>query len=167
MAKAPGDDPVAIAQYVDLKTWLVGDILTKVDRTAMACGLEVRVPMLDPTFVEWTLGLPSRLKLAGGESKIVLKRALEPLLPRHTLYRPKQGFSVPLALWFRRDFGDNFAHALSKRRDELAQYFDLCHVERLLVRHRQGLRDFGRPLWLLWMFLGFIERAPTVQFTPR
>ena len=167
MANAPGDDPVAIAQYVDLKTWLVGDILTKVDRTAMACSLEVRVPMLDPTFVEWTLGLPSRLKLAGGESKIVLKRALEPLLPRHTLYRPKQGFSVPLALWFRRDFGDNFARALSKRRGELAEYFDLCHVERLLVRHRQGLRDFGRPLWLLWMFLGFIERAPTVQFTPR
>ena len=63
MANAPGDDPVAIAQYVDLKTWLVGDILTKVDRTAMACSLEVRVPMLDPTFVEWTLGLPTNISL--------------------------------------------------------------------------------------------------------
>ena len=163
MANAPGDDAVAVAQYVDLKTWLVGDILTKVDRTAMACSLEVRVPMLDPSFVEWTLGLPSRLKLAGGESKIVLKRALEPLLPHQTLYRRKQGFSVPLGLWFRRDFGDNFARALSKRRDELSEYFDLAHVERLLVRHRQGLRDFGRPLWLLWMFLGFVERTPPVH----
>jgi asparagine synthase (glutamine-hydrolysing) len=158
MANAPFDDPVAIAQYVDLKTWLVGDILTKVDRTAMACSLEVRVPMLDPTFVEWTLGLPTRLKLAGGESKIVLKRALEPLLPHDVLYRRKQGFSVPLALWFRRDFGENFARTLSKRRGEVAEYFDLAHVEAMLDRHRRGLRDFSRPLWLLWMFLGFIER---------
>ena len=159
MANAPGDDPVAIAQYVDLKTWLVGDILTKVDRTAMACSLEVRVPMLDPTFVEWTLGLPARLKLAGGESKVVLKRALEPLLPHNVLYRRKQGFSVPLALWFRRDFGDNFALALSKSRGELGEYFDLAYVEGLLDRHRRGLRDFSRPLWLLWMFLGFLDHA--------
>ena len=159
MANAPSDDSVAIAQYVDLKTWLVGDILTKVDRTAMACSLEVRVPMLDPTFVEWTLGLPARLKLAGGESKVVLKRALEPLLPHNVLYRRKQGFSVPLALWFRRDFGDNFALALSKRRGELGEYFDLAYVEGLLDRHRRGLRDFSRPLWLLWMFLGFLDHA--------
>ena len=159
MANAPGDDPVAIAQYIDLKTWLVGDILTKVDRTAMACGLEVRVPMLDPTFVEWTLGLPSRFKLAGGESKVVLKRALEPLLPNSVLYRPKQGFSVPLALWFRHDFGDNFARALATRGGELAEYFDVAHIEGLLARHRQGLRDFSRPLWLMWMFLGFIDRT--------
>jgi asparagine synthase (glutamine-hydrolysing) len=159
MSNAPGDDPVAIAQYVDLKTWLVGDILTKVDRTAMACGLEVRVPMLDPTFVEWALGLPTRLKLAGGESKVVLKRALEPLLPHDVLYRPKRGFSVPLATWFRRDFGENFALALSKRRGELAEYFDVGHVEGLLARHRRGLRDFSRPLWLVWMFLGFIDHT--------
>ena len=159
MANAPSEDPVAIAQYVDLKTWLVGDILTKVDRTAMACGLEVRVPMLDPTFVEWTLGLPSHLKLSGGDSKIVLKRALEPLLPNEVLYRRKQGFSVPLALWFRRDFGDNFARALATHRDELAEYFDVAHIEGLLARHRTGIRDFSRPLWLLWMFLGFLQRA--------
>lgn len=167
MANAPGDDPVAIAQYVDLKTWLVGDILTKVDRTAMACSLEVRVPMLDPSFVEWTLGLPTNLKLAGGESKIVLKRALEPLLPHNVLYRPKQGFSIPLAIWFRREFGDNFARAMANHREELSEYFDFDHIEGLLARHRQGLRDFSRPLWLLWMFLGFLEREPVVQRAPR
>jgi asparagine synthase (glutamine-hydrolysing) len=156
MKDAPGEDAVAVAQYVDLKTWLVGDILTKVDRTAMACSLEVRVPMLDPGFAEWALGLPSVLKLAGGESKIVLKRALEPLVPNNVLYRPKQGFSVPLAQWFRHDFGENFAQALSKRREELGEFFDASHVEAMLARHRTGLRDFSRPLWLLWMFLGFI-----------
>jgi len=159
MENAPGDDPVAVAQYIDLKTWLVSDILTKVDRTAMANSLEVRVPMLDPTFVEWTLGLPTKFKLAGGESKVVLKRALEPLLPRDVLYRKKQGFSVPLARWFRQDFGAEFGRALAARKDELGEYLNVPHVEGLLARHRQGLRDFSRPLWLLWMFLGFVERS--------
>jgi asparagine synthase (glutamine-hydrolysing) len=158
MRKAPGDNPVAIAQYVDLKTWLVGDILTKVDRTAMACSLEVRVPMLDPTFVEWTLGLPSRFKLNRGEGKIVLKRALEPLLPHDVLYRRKQGFSIPLALWFRGSFGDDFASVVGKRRDELSEYFNMIEIESMLNRHQRGLRDFSRPLWLLWMFSGFLEQ---------
>jgi len=158
MKEAPSDDVVAVVQYVDLKTWLVGDILTKVDRTAMACSLEVRVPMLDSSFVEWALGLPSVLKLVGGESKVVLKRALEPLVPNNVLYRPKRGFSVPLAQWFRRDFGENFAQTLSKRRDELGEFIDVSHVEAMLARHRTGLRDFSRPLWLLWMFLGFVGR---------
>ena len=159
MENAPGEDPVAVAQYIDLKTWLVSDILTKVDRTAMANSLEVRVPMLDPTFVEWTLGLPTKFKLAGGESKVVLKRALEPLLPRDVLYRKKQGFSVPLARWFRQDFGAEFGRALAARKDELGEYLNVAHVEGMLARHRQGLRDFSRPLWLLWMFLGFVERS--------
>jgi len=159
MANAPGDDPVAKAQYVDLKTWLVGDILTKVDRTAMACGLEVRVPMLDPDFVEWTLGLPTHFKLAGGEGKIALKMALEPLLPHEVLYRRKQGFSIPLALWFRGEFADSFLHALSSHHAELAEYFDTEHIKALLALHRRGLRDFSRPLWLVWMFLGFLEQA--------
>lgn len=159
MRMAPLDDAVAVAQYVDLKTWLVGDILTKVDRTSMACGLEVRVPMLDPTFVEWTLGLPTSLKLQGGEGKFVLKRALEPLLPKDLLYRQKQGFSIPLAPWFRGRFGVDFGHVIAKRRDQLAEYFNMAEVEGMLARHQKGARDFSRPLWLLWMFSGFMERS--------
>lgn len=158
MAGAPHADAVSIAQYVDLKTWLVGDILTKVDRTAMACGLEVRVPMLDPQFVAWTLGLPRQLKLAGGEGKIVLKRALEPLLPRDILYRRKQGFSVPLAAWFRGPFGAAFARTISGGGTALGDYFDLGYAEQLLASHRQGWADHSRTLWLLWMFQGFLQR---------
>jgi asparagine synthase (glutamine-hydrolysing) len=158
MAKAPSDDPVSIAQYIDLKTWLVGDILTKVDRTAMACSLEVRVPMLDPSFVEWSMGLPRQLKLARGESKIVLKRALEPLLPHDVLYRKKQGFSVPLASWFRGPLGASFSRRLSSGADEMGDYFDLKLVNRLYDSHRQGWADHSRTLWLLWMFQGFLER---------
>jgi asparagine synthase (glutamine-hydrolysing) len=158
MRHAPSDDAVAVAQYVDLKTWLVGDILTKVDRTSMACGLEVRVPMLDPSFVEWTLGLPTSVKLRGGEGKFVLKQALEPVLPKDLLYRRKQGFSIPLAHWFRGGFGVDFERALVRRRDQLAEYFNIAEVQSMLARHQKGSRDFSRPLWLLWMFAGFIER---------
>jgi asparagine synthase (glutamine-hydrolysing) len=157
MARAPGDDPVSKAQYVDLKTWLVGDILTKVDRTAMACSLEVRVPMLDPTFVEWAMGLPRALKLARGETKLVLKRALEPLVPHEVLYRRKQGFSVPLAKWFRGPLGKGFAQNVQKS-SQLAEHFDMATVNRLLDAHLQGWSDNSRTLWLLWMFNGFLDR---------
>jgi asparagine synthase (glutamine-hydrolysing) len=156
MAKAPSDDPVTIAQYIDLKTWLVGDILTKVDRTAMACGLEVRVPMLDPGLVEWALGLPRHFKLDRGEGKRVLKRALEPLVPREILYRPKQGFSVPLASWFRGSFGASFAARLASPHQELDEYFDLAVARRLVESHQKGWADNSRTLWLLWMFQGFL-----------
>ena len=157
MAKAPGDDPVTIAQYIDLKTWLPGDILTKVDRTAMAHGLEVRVPMLDPQFVEWTLGLPRRLKLDGGKSKIVLKRALEPLLPRDVLYRPKQGFSVPLADWFRGALGAGFSRSLSASGAALGEYLDLQRVRKLFDSHQTAWADHSRTLWLIWNFQGFLQ----------
>jgi len=138
------------------KTWLVGDILTKVDRTAMACSLEVRVPMLDPTFVEWSLGLPRKLKLNGGESKVVLKRAMEPLVPHQLLYRRKQGFSVPLASWFRGSLGEGFARRLAAS-DRMGEHFDLATVNRLLDGHKQGWEDNSRVLWLLWMFAGFLD----------
>jgi asparagine synthase (glutamine-hydrolysing) len=95
--RAPVDHPLARVQYLDLKTYLVGDILTKVDRASMAHALEVRNPLLDYSLVEWMSGLPTALKLHGREGKYVLKKALEPLLPHELLYRPKMGFSVPLA----------------------------------------------------------------------
>jgi asparagine synthase (glutamine-hydrolysing) len=145
MKKAPGNDPVSVAQYVDLKTWLVSDILTKVDRTAMACGLEVRVPMLDPDFVGWTLGLPPELKLAGGEGKIVLKKALQPLLPHEVLYRRKQGFSMPLASWFRGSFGEGFARQMSEGAGALEQYFDLGYAGRPHALVALDVQWFSQP----------------------
>ena len=112
--QAPDNDPVSVAQYVDVKTWLPGDILTKVDRTSMAFGLEVRVPMLDHRFVEWALSLPRRMKISNGAGKLILKRAFERLVPREVLYRPKQGFSVPLADWFRGALGESFQRDLAR-----------------------------------------------------
>jgi asparagine synthase (glutamine-hydrolysing) len=99
--QAPTDDPLSLAQYLDFKTWLPGDILTKVDRASMAHSLEVRVPLLDHRFVAWASSLPTRLKIKGGTGKYVFKKALEPDLPHDVLYRAKMGFRVPLAAWLR------------------------------------------------------------------
>ncbi len=158
MKKAQSDDPVTVAQYVDIKTWLVGDILTKVDRTAMACGLEVRVPMLDGDFVRWSLGLPREMKLSGARGKIILKRAFEHLLPSEVLYRRKQGFSIPLASWFRGPLGSAFSQSLG-RGSGLEEFFDPDVVQSLLRTHREGWADNSRTLWLLWMFQGFLEHT--------
>ena len=99
--KAGTDDPLALVQYLDLKTYLVGDINTKVDRASMAHSLEVREPLMDHPLVEWLGTLPSPLKVRGRQGKWLLKKAMEPRLPREVLYRPKMGFAVPLARWFR------------------------------------------------------------------
>jgi asparagine synthase (glutamine-hydrolysing) len=154
---APTDDPITRAQYVDLKTWLPSDILTKVDRTAMANSLEVRVPMLDHTFVDWALGLPSALNRRGSEGKILLKRAFEKLVPRNTLHRPKQGFSVPLAKWFRGALG-TFLEQKLKNEFSAADYLNIDAVRRLIGEHQAGRADNSRALWLIWMFESFMER---------
>jgi len=158
-ARAPTDDPITRAQYVDLKTWLPGDILTKVDRTAMANSLEVRVPMLDHNFVNWALGLPSALNRNASEGKVVLKRAFERLVPRNTLHRPKQGFSVPLAKWFRGPMGA-FLDAKVNGNNEFASadYLKIETIRRLIREHQAGRSDHSRELWLVWMFESFMER---------
>src|SRR5690606_23304776 len=100
-AQAGTDDALSLIQYVDYKTWLVGDINTKVDRASMAHSLEVREPLMDHELVEWLATLPRQHKIDGGEGKALLKHAMEPMLPADVLYRPKMGFSVPLASWLR------------------------------------------------------------------
>ena len=100
-ANAGTDDPLALIQYLDIKTYLVGDINTKVDRASMAHSLEVREPLMDHELVEWLATLPSRQKINGQEGKYIFKKSMEPYLPQDVLYRPKMGFSVPLARWFR------------------------------------------------------------------
>ena len=99
--RANCDDALALIQYIDLKTYLVGDINTKVDRASMAHSLEVREPLMDHPLVEWLASLPSSLKVRGREGKYLFKKAMEAHLPGEVLYRPKMGFAVPLANWFR------------------------------------------------------------------
>ena len=127
MAMAKTNDPLAQALYTDIKTWLPGDILTKVDRASMANSLEVRAPFLDHKFMEWAATLPSGLKLHRGTGKYILKRALEPLLPREILYRPKQGFSMPLSQWFRGRFEQELRSAIASPTLQDTGYFIGAH----------------------------------------
>jgi len=157
-ANAGTDDPLALIQYIDLKTYLVGDINTKVDRASMAHSLEVREPLMDHPLVEWLATLPSHLKLRGQEGKFLLKKAMEPQLPDDILYRPKMGFAVPLARWFRGPLRERVRSALLEGPMLDCGWFNDGVVRRLIDEHQSGRADHSTPLWTLLMFDAFLER---------
>ena len=157
MAAAPCDHHLSRVQYADLKTYLPGDILTKVDRASMAHGLEVRVPMLDHRFVEWAGTVPPELKLHGREGKYVLKRAFEGYLDNDVLYRPKMGFGVPLARWFRGPLADTVRARLQTGALPECGLFRQDELNRLVNEHMSGAYDRTEVIWSLLMFAGFLE----------
>jgi asparagine synthase (glutamine-hydrolysing) len=156
-ARAATEHPLSLVQYLDLKTYLVGDINTKVDRASMAHGLEVREPLMDHPLVEWAASLPPDLKLRNGEGKYLLKRALEPYLSRELLYRAKMGFSVPLAAWFRGPLRDSVRKSILRSALPDTGWFDTRYLRRLIDEHQSGLRDHSAPLWTLLMFEAFLR----------
>ncbi|HET9976869.1 MAG TPA: XrtA/PEP-CTERM system amidotransferase [Burkholderiaceae bacterium] len=158
-ANAGTDDPLAMIQYLDTKTYLVGDINTKVDRASMAHSLEVREPLMDHELVEWLATLPSSLKLRGSEGKWLLKKAMEPALPNDVLYRPKMGFSVPLARWFRGPLRQRVRDAVLGERMADTGWFDRRTLTHLVDAHQAGTRDYSSPLWTLLMFDAFLRHA--------
>lgn len=151
-------DPMKIAQYLDMKTYLVGDILTKVDRASMAHSLEVRVPILDHKFVEWAFKTPSDHNLHNGIGKYSFKKALEPHLPQDVLYRKKMGFSVPLADWFRGPLKARLQDNLLSRQMRESGYFNTAQVQKLINDHVSGLRDNSASLWTMMMFESFLRQ---------
>jgi asparagine synthase (glutamine-hydrolysing) len=155
--QAPTDDPLSLIQYLDFKTWLPGDILTKVDRASMAHSLEVRVPLLDHKFVEWASSLAPGVKLRGGEGKHVLKKALEPHLPHDIMYRPKKGFSIPIAAWLRGPLRQTVRDAVLGPRLLDTGMFDRAYLEQLVSGHESGAADHSTALWSLLMFEAFLR----------
>ncbi|MBL8313268.1 MAG: amidotransferase 1, exosortase A system-associated [Rubrivivax sp.] len=158
-ARAETDDPLALVQYLDLKTYLVGDINTKVDRASMAHSLEVREPLMDHPLVEWLATLPSDLKVRGQEGKYLFKKAMEPHLSDDILYRPKMGFSVPLARWFRGPLKQRVRDAVLGDRLAATGWFNRRYLEHLLEAHQSGARDYSAPLWTLLMFEAFLRNV--------
>lgn len=156
-ANAPTDDPLSLLQYVDFKTYLPGDILTKVDRASMAHSLEVRVPLLDHTFLEWGSSLPPDLKLRGGQAKYILKKALEPHLPHDVMYRAKKGFSIPLAAWLRGPLRAAMRQSVLSERMLDTGIFDRRFLEQMVSEHESGAADHAAPLWSLMMFEAFLR----------
>jgi asparagine synthase (glutamine-hydrolysing) len=159
MNEAPTDDHISRIQYADLKTYLPGDILTKVDRASMAHSLEVRVPILDHPFVEWAATVPSSLKLKGREGKYAFKKALEPLVPHDVLYRDKMGFAVPLSAWFRGPLRDKVRQALCGPTLAETGMFEPRTVATLVAEHQSGLREHSSALWSLLMFESFLRQV--------
>jgi asparagine synthase (glutamine-hydrolysing) len=149
-------DHLSRLQYLDIKTYLVDDILVKVDRASMANSLEVRCPILDHKFMEVVARMPSSLKLRGRAGKYILKRALDTVLPRDVLTRRKQGFAVPLAQWFRKELRAFTADLIL--RDDPLRVLEPKGVNYLWTQHLSGLRDYSTPLWGILMYRKWQER---------
>jgi asparagine synthase (glutamine-hydrolysing) len=157
--RAGTDDPFGLVQYLDLKTYLIGDINTKVDRASMAHSLEVREPLMDHPLVEWLASLPSSLKVRGQEGKYLLKKSMEPYLPREIMYRPKQGFAVPLAQWFRGPLKARVRESVLGPGLLGTGWFNEPYLRHLVDAHQSGARDYSAPLWTLLMFEAFLRNV--------
>jgi asparagine synthase (glutamine-hydrolysing) len=162
MRDAPADNPLLQAQYVDMKTWLAGRMLVKVDRASMANALEVRSPLLDYTLFQWALSLPTEQKVHGGQGKVVLKKSLEPHVPHELLYRPKQGFGTPMASWLRGKLQPIIRKAVSSPVLLDAGYFKPEALSRLVDEHTTGSRDHQAVLWSVLMLERFLAREARI-----
>jgi asparagine synthase (glutamine-hydrolysing) len=136
---------------VDIHTYLPGDILVKLDIATMACSLEARCPFLDHHLMEWSAGLPTQLKVRRGTTKFLLKKAMEPWLPRELLSRGKQGFGVPMAAWLRTSFHDLARDVLTDATARSRGLFRHDAITNMLAEHDQG-HDHARLLWALIQF---------------
>jgi asparagine synthase (glutamine-hydrolysing) len=138
--------------YLDSKTYLPGDILTKVDRMSMAVSLEARTPLLDHKLIEFVCQrIPASLKMKGLETKYIFKRAVEDLVPAEILNRPKQGFGVPMQHWINQQLRDRVRGTLTEARTMQRGYIRPRYVEVLLDEHERGRRDHSTELWALFM----------------
>jgi len=150
--KADTDNHLAKILYTDLKTYLPGDILTKVDRTSMANSLEVRAPILDHNVIEFAASIPVNLKYNRGDKKYILKQTIKNLLPPTVLYRKKMGFSVPLADWFRGEINDLADKSLFSENAGVSNFFHQNKIKEIWDQHQTKKRNHAAVLWSLLMF---------------
>lgn len=151
-AEAADRDLLSQQQYVDLKTYLVDDILTKVDRMSMATSLEARVPLLDHRIVEFALSLPPEMKLRLGQTKRILRKAMQPYLPDVVLTKPKQGFSIPIKNWLQGPLQPMMRDLLSEQALQRHGYFQPQTVSSWVEEHLVGRANHSHRLWALMVF---------------
>jgi asparagine synthase (glutamine-hydrolysing) len=159
MRTAPAEDALSRAQYADLKIWLPGDILTKVDRASMAVSLEAREPLLDHRLVEFAARVPARLRLRGGSGKWLLKKALGRYLPEEILHRRKMGFVTPVSAWLRGPLAAEAAAIASSPALADLGWFDSAAIAKIAADHRAGRAEHGRTLWQLLMLDRSLQRV--------
>jgi asparagine synthase (glutamine-hydrolysing) len=145
-------EPLAQQQYVDIKTYLPDNILTKVDRMSMAASVEARVPLLDHRIVEFALNLPTRMKLHRVQTKLILRKAMADSLPAATLNKPKQGFSIPLKHWLRGPLRPMMLDLLSEDAVRRRGYFEPRTVSQWIREHLDVRANHSHRLWALMVF---------------
>jgi asparagine synthase (glutamine-hydrolysing) len=161
---AEADSVVAAAQFCDLKSYLPGDILTKVDRMSMANSLEVRSPLLDYRIAELAFSMPTEMKLPnarldGSTGKHVLKQLASRFLGERYVYRPKQGFGIPVSRWLREDRAHYLQDVLVGSASPIFDLVDRYVVRRLVAEHLAGTRDHSAKLWNLLMLDGWFRNV--------
>jgi len=166
--KASARDPLSKTLYVDTKTYLPGDILTKVDRMSMLTSLEVRVPILDHVFVEWVTSLPAEWKVRNQRLKYIFRKLAERVgVPREVLYRPKRGFALPIVHWMRNELKDLVLILLEPKSLQRG-YFEPSGVRYILDEHFSGRRDQSHRIWRLLMLelwhRNFLDRVGLPDF---
>jgi len=147
--RAQTSDPLSKIQYLDVKTYLTDDILTKVDRASMAVSLEVRAPLLDHRLMELAARIPSSLKLNGRNGKYILKKAMAPLLPEGIRNRTKQGFAIPLGRWFRQELRETAENSLLDSEDGI---LNRSFLRKIWDQHQRGYYDRSAHLWSVLMY---------------
>jgi asparagine synthase (glutamine-hydrolysing) len=125
----------------------------------MAHSLEVREPLMDHKLIEWLATLQSSKKIRGQEGKYLLKKAMEPHLPEDVLYRPKMGFSVPLARWFRGPLKQRVKESLLGNRLNDTGYFNQNYLQHIVEAHNSGARDYSASIWTILMFDAFLRNV--------
>lgn len=149
--QAKGYGPVERMQYIDLHTWMRGDILLKADRMTMAHSLEVRTPFLDKAVFEVASQIPTSLKTANRTTKYILREAAKGIVPEHVLNRKKLGFPVPIRHWLKEELYDWAIKII--RESQVDQLIDKNYCLRLLDEHCQGKGDYSRKIWTVLMFM--------------
>jgi asparagine synthase (glutamine-hydrolysing) len=157
-ARADQRDELDRSLYVDFKSYLVDNCLVKVDRMSMACSLESRVPLLDKELVELAFRIPSTLKIADGRTKDLLKQVAARHVPRDCVYRPKEGFSIPMKRWLCTEFRPILEEMTSTRRLEAEGVFDPQVIARLKSEHLSGRANHSHVLWSVLVFQDWRSR---------
>jgi asparagine synthase (glutamine-hydrolysing) len=144
--------------YMDVKLYLEGDILTKVDRASMANSLEVRVPLLNHSLAEYVAEIPHSLKLRGMKTKFLLKKTMEGLIPPEILKRPKKGFNIPVAYWLNSDLRELARDQFQETKIRREGFFNPPYIQKLINEHAEGARDNRKLLWTLLVFELWYEK---------
>lgn len=152
-------DFITNLQYLDLQTYMVDDVLTKVDRASMMNSLEVRVPLLDHKVAELSFRIPWNLKYHESGQKYIFKQTMKPHLPASILQHPKQGFGVPLSYWFKDDLKQYINDTLVSSTPRLAEYLNLDFVRKTVNSNHNAMRDFSGRIWQLIVFEEWLRKV--------